>query len=63
LLRVLRAGQKAGALRRLPEEWTAHLVLCAAEGYQQALQDDPELDADEFAATLVDLFERGLLAP
>lgn len=62
LLRVLRAGQRSGALRRLPDEWTAHLILCAAEGYQQALQDDPELDADVFAATLVDLFERGLLA-
>lgn len=63
LLRVLRAGQESGALRPLRAEWTAHLILCAAEGYQQAMQDDPELDADAFTATLVDLFRTGLLAP
>lgn len=60
LLRVLRAGQAAGAVRPVRAEWAAHLILCAVEGYQQALQDDPELDADAFAAALVDLFERGL---
>jgi TetR/AcrR family transcriptional regulator, fatty acid metabolism regulator protein len=62
LLRVLHEGQAAGVLRPVRSEWTAHLVLCAVEGYQQALQDDPGLDADAFAATLVDLFERGLVA-
>ncbi|WP_020014930.1 TetR/AcrR family transcriptional regulator [Promicromonospora sukumoe] len=62
LLRVLRAAHAAGALRPVPLEQTAHAILCAVEGYQQALQDDPELDADQFAAALVDLFENGLSA-
>jgi TetR/AcrR family fatty acid metabolism transcriptional regulator len=62
LRRVLRNGQAAGVLRSTHEEWAAQTILCAVKGYQQALHDDPDLDADAFAETLVDLFARGLIA-
>lgn len=62
LLRVLRAGREAGTFRPVPVEWTAHTILCAVEGYQQAMHDYPGLDADAYAAMLVDLFESGLRA-
>jgi TetR/AcrR family transcriptional regulator, fatty acid metabolism regulator protein len=60
LLRILRDGQALGVLRPVHGEWVAQTILCAVEGYQQALQNDPDLDAEAFAETLVDLFERGL---
>ncbi|MFI2364342.1 TetR/AcrR family transcriptional regulator [Promicromonospora sp. NPDC019610] len=60
LLGVLRVGSAAGTVRPVQVEWTAHAILCAVEGYQQAREDDPGLDADAFAQALVDLFERGL---
>lgn len=63
LLRVLRDGQAAGLLRPVPEEWAAKTILSSVEGFQQALHDDPDLDAEAFAAMLVDLFGHGLLAP
>ncbi|WP_419994828.1 TetR/AcrR family transcriptional regulator [Streptomyces boninensis] len=63
LLRVLREGRTTGVLRPVQEEWVAGTILCAVEGYQQALTDDPELDAAAFAGTLIDLFERGLVTP
>ncbi|WP_423461917.1 TetR/AcrR family transcriptional regulator [Promicromonospora sp. MS192] len=63
LLGVLRAGRESGAFRPVPVEWTAHTILCAVEGYQQAMHDDPDLDADAYAAMLADLFGRGLTAP
>jgi AcrR family transcriptional regulator len=62
LLRVLRDGQASGVLRPLREDWVAHTILCAVEGYQQALLQDPDLDSDEYARTLVEVFGRGLLA-
>ncbi|WP_420111512.1 TetR/AcrR family transcriptional regulator [Pseudactinotalea sp.] len=58
---VLRDGQAAGVLRPLNEEWVAQTVLCAVKGYQQALHDDPDVDADAFAQTLVAVFAEGLL--
>lgn len=58
---VLRDGQGAGVLRPMHEEWVAQTILCAVKGYQQALYDDPGLDADAFARTLVELFARGLV--
>jgi AcrR family transcriptional regulator len=60
LLRILRDGRDLGVLRPVPERWVAQSILCAVEGYQEAMQDDPELDGEAFAAMLVDLFERGL---
>lgn len=59
---VLRDGQAAGVLRSMHEDRVVQTVLCAVKGYQQALHDDPDLDADAFAETLIDLFARGLIA-
>ncbi len=60
LRRALREGRGAGAWRPLHQEWVAQAVFCAGKGYPQARYDDPDLDADAFARTLVDLFTDGL---
>lgn len=62
VLRILEAGQQAGALRPAPAGPIAHAVVAAVESYQQARYDDPELDAETFAGALVDLFGDGLRA-
>ncbi|GAB2600330.1 TetR/AcrR family transcriptional regulator [Pseudactinotalea suaedae] len=61
LLGVLHAGQASGVLRSLHPGWVAQTVLCAVESFPQALHEDPELDPQTFAETLVELFGRGLV--
>lgn len=60
LLEVLSEGQRQGVLRPLPPAWLVRTILCAVEGYHQALAEDESVDAEEFAAALVTLFCDGL---
>lgn len=62
LLRILTEGSRAGTLRKVQPEWVAETILCAVEGFHQVLVDDPEVDADAFADSLVALFTEGLRA-
>jgi len=60
LVGILADGQRTGAFRPVPADWVAQTILCAVEGFQEALRQDPEIEAEVFARALVDLFDRGL---
>ena len=62
LERILADGRRTGAFRPVDTKVAASLIQRSIDGLPLALDQDPDLDLDAYAESLLTLIEDGLIA-